>query len=579
MSAAPLRADPRRRREIGAIGFATPGVILLAIFVGALAVDVGRLAWNKRELQEVADLAAIDAMRAFGQCREVSGDPVAAAQASAVRNGYDGNLAAAPNQVEIGNVSTVNGVRTFTAGGAAATDTALRVFATRRVPFTLIASALLPGNATLQAEAVAKREAVGSLSAGSFAARFDSSDSWAFDKTLGALLGGNVSLSAVSYQGLADANFSVANLMAAANVGTLDELLALQMTGPEYLTLLADAVSDGGSSSAAATLTSLVGSLGAGLTLTLGDVIDVESGMSADAFDAQLNALDMLSVGAQVARGDAAVVLNPLGVTIPGVASATAQLRVVQAPRLAFGHPGRNSAGEWNTTVRTGQVRMAITLALGNLSVLGAQPVSLRLFVEAAQTEAHLASIDCADALDPVHRVVIDAEPGLVRLGIGEYPNFNTSPDPVATNLVNLKLLGITVAKITGFSDIPFQSPGQDLRFDGPFVPQIDEPSDDNTQTIGTPVGSALSNALSTLLGSTQLQVVALGGPLLTVSQKNSALTALTSKLSPVLAALDDPLANLFHALGISVGGADITVLSLGPVKDGELQLQPQLAR
>jgi hypothetical protein len=58
----------------------------------------------------------------------------------------------------------------------------------------------------------------------------------------------------------------VANLMAAANVATLDELLALQMTGPEYLTLLADAVSDGGSSSAAATLTSLVGSLGAGLT-------------------------------------------------------------------------------------------------------------------------------------------------------------------------------------------------------------------------------------------------------------------------------------------------------------------------
>jgi hypothetical protein len=106
----------------------------------------------------------------------------------------------------------------------------------------------------------------------------------------------------------------------------------------------------------------------------------------------------------------------------------------------------------------------------------------------------------------------------------------------VATNLVNLKLLGITVAKITGFSDIPFQSADRtSLR--RPVRPQIDEPSDDNTQTIGTPVGSALSNALSTLLGSTQLQVVALGGPLLTVSQKNSALTALTSKLSPVLAA------------------------------------------
>jgi uncharacterized membrane protein len=84
-------------------------VILLAIFVARAGGRRGALAWNKRELQEVADLAAIDAMRAFGQCREDSGDPVAAAQASAVRNGYDGNLAAAPNQVEIGNVSTADG--------------------------------------------------------------------------------------------------------------------------------------------------------------------------------------------------------------------------------------------------------------------------------------------------------------------------------------------------------------------------------------------------------------------------------------------------------------------------------------
>jgi hypothetical protein len=41
--------------------------------------------------------------------------------------------------------------------------------------------------------------------------------------------------------------------------------------------------------------------------------------VSADAFDAQLNALDMLAVGAQVARGDAPSVLSPLGVSIPGV--------------------------------------------------------------------------------------------------------------------------------------------------------------------------------------------------------------------------------------------------------------------
>jgi tight adherence protein G len=581
-----LRADPRRRREIGAIGFATPAVILLAIFVSALAVDVGRLAWNKRQLQEVADLAAIDAMRAFGQCRETSGDPVAAAQASAVRNGYDGNLASAPNKVEIGSVSK-GGVREFTAGGTAATATAVRVFATRQVPFTMIASALLPGQATLQAEAVAARTVKGSLSAGSFAARFDTSDSPTWNKVLPPLLGGPVSLSAVSYQGLANATFTVGDLVAAANVGSLDELLDLQLTGPEYLSLLADALSDGGDASAAATLESIAGAVDAGLSVTLGDILDVAAGASDAALDAQLNALDMLAVGAQVARGDAAVSINPLGITVPGVTKATAQLRIVQAPRIAAGYPGKDANGEWNTTVRTGQVRMAITLELTALGLLGNQLVSVKLFVEAAQTQAHLAAIDCADASDPVHHVVVDAEPGLVRLGIGEYPDFNNSPDPVPTRLVglNLPLFG-EVASVTGFADMPFQSAGMDLRFDGPFVPQIDEPSDDNTQTVGTPLGDALSNALDTLLAQTTLTVVPKPPlPPLSITQKNSALTAVTNKLSPVLTALDGPLGAIFDTLGISLGGADITIVSVssGPKAPNEIQengiQQPALAR
>jgi len=161
------RADPRRRRERGAISFATPVVLLsIALPVLALAIDVGRLAWDKRQLQEIADLGAIDAMRAFGQCTENAGDPVAAAQASAVRNGYDGNLAAAPNKVEIGSVTRqAGGVREFTAGGTAATATAVRVFATRQVPFTMIASAIMPGEATLQVEAVAARKAVAGIEA------------------------------------------------------------------------------------------------------------------------------------------------------------------------------------------------------------------------------------------------------------------------------------------------------------------------------------------------------------------------------------------------------------------------------
>jgi uncharacterized membrane protein len=582
------RNDRQRRRERGAISFATPSVLILAIFVGALAIDVGRLAWNRRQLQEVADLGAIDAMRAFGQCTEDAGDPVAAAQASAVRNGYDGNLAALPNKVEIGSVTTqAGGVRQFTAGGTAATATAVRVFATRAVPFTMIASALFPGEATLQVEAVAAREAIASIRAGSFAARVDSEDSWLLNPLFSNLLGGPVTLDAVSYQNLLGATFTVGDLMAAASVGSLEDLLALELTGPEYLSLLADAVSDGGNASAATALTEIAGSIDAGLSVALGDVIDITAGVSDAAFDAQLNAFDMLDVGAQVARGDSAVLLDPLAVSIPGVMKTTARIRIVQAPRIAVGPPGKDTDGEWNTVVRTGQVRMEINLRLSTpFPLLGNQPVSVDLFAEAAQTEAHLDAIDCADASDPVHRVVVGAEPGLVRLGIGKFPDFENSPDPVPSDLVDLKLVvpllgSLTVAKVTGFADVPYQSAGIDLRFDGPFVPQIGEPSEDNTQTVGTPLGDGLSTALSTLLGNAQLDVVALGGPLLSLSQQNTALTTVTNLLQPVLTLVDDPLLDLFNALGLTLGGADITVLSLnGPRPTaGDASLQPALAR
>jgi uncharacterized membrane protein len=589
------RDDPRRRRERGAIGILTPVVLLaIAIPVMMLGIDVGRLAWNRRELQEIADLAALDAMRAFGQCRETSEDPVAAAQASALRNGYDGNLADAPNKVEIGTVTTdANHLRHFTAGGTAATATAIRVFATRQVPFTIIASAFLPGSATLQVEAVASRVAEAGISAGSFAARFDTSDSWAWNATLGPLLGEPLSLSAISYQGLADANFTLGDLKAAANVGSLEELLDLELSAPEYLNLLADAVSDGGSASVVSTLNSLAGSADATLSVTLGDIIQVASGAHDAALDAQLNALDMLAVGAQVARGDAAVLISPLGLTIPGLASATAQLRIVQAPHVAIGAPGQDASGKWNTEVHTGQVRLAINLSLGNKSILGISvPVGIDLFVEAAQTDAHLDAIDCADADDPIHRAVVGVEPGIVRLGIGKFPDFMNSADPVPSKLTDVKVtlppiipfgppVTVQVAEVTGFSDIDFQSSGIDLRFDGPFVDQIPVPSEENTQTVGTPLADAISNALAALLASSELQVTAVNGAVpLTTSQKNTVLTTVTNALQPVLSGppaltgLDDYLTSLFDALGISLGGADITVtwLNAGQKRaDGEV--------
>ena len=52
------------------------------------------------------------------------------------------------------------------------------------------------------------------------------------------------------------------------------------------------------------------------------------------------------------------------------------------------------------------------------------------------------------------------------------------------------------------------------------------------------------------------------GLPTLTVSQKNSAITAVVDELQPVFTLIDPPLLDLFNALGLTLG-ADVTVLSL----------------
>ena len=553
----------RRRRQLGAVSLTAPSLLILSALVGALAIDVGRMAWNKRELQAMVDLAALDAMRSFGQCRETAGDPVAAAQASAVENGYDGDLGVAPNVVEIGDVATLDGIREFTAGGSLGTANAVRVFGIRDVPLTMIAGLFLPGENRLSAEAVATREAVASIRAGSFAANVDTSNSPILNQVFSGLLGGAVNLDVLSHETLLGPDLAIGDLVAAAGVGGVDELLSLEMPSNQYLNLVATALADRGNAAAAAVLNDIAAVANGGLPVAIAEVLEVAPEGSEAAQDAIVNAFDLLDVGAQVAVGDNAVVIDPLAASVPGVSNLLAKLRVVQAPRIAVGPPGRGADGEWQTQVRTGQVRLALELDL--LPILG-NPVNLDLFAEIAPTLAHLDAIDCADASDPVHVVVVGAEPGLVRLGIGTFDDFDASPDPDPTDVVTVDLPLLPPLTVTAAADTSFQSSPQEMRFDGPFVPAIAEPSEDNTETVGTPLGDAMTNALAQVLANTVLDVngAAVIPPVV--------LSPVTSALNDVMPLLDAPLTALFQALGLHVGGADVTVLSLNAD-------QPSLAR
>src|SRR5690606_34993650 len=111
-----LASNNLRHKQRGAIGLFAVMTLMIAVLFVTLVVDTGRLWMQKRQLQSIADIAAIEAGRSLG-CDQDIANVRAAAQAAAVANGFNGTLASAPNIVELGSVTTnAANVRQFVSG-------------------------------------------------------------------------------------------------------------------------------------------------------------------------------------------------------------------------------------------------------------------------------------------------------------------------------------------------------------------------------------------------------------------------------------------------------------------------------
>ena len=75
-----------RHSQQGAVLIMTAAFMLLAVLCLALVVDTGRLYVEKRKLQRVADMAAIEAMSRDGACN--TGTALTFATQSAARNDF-----------------------------------------------------------------------------------------------------------------------------------------------------------------------------------------------------------------------------------------------------------------------------------------------------------------------------------------------------------------------------------------------------------------------------------------------------------------------------------------------------------
>lgn len=539
------RTAKLRRRLHGAVSVMTATFIATVGLAVLVSIDIGNLFYTQRALQRSADLAAMAAVQRL--------DLPTAAQQSVVQNGLtvDGTnitLAVVPG---VWDASAGTAPTYFTAQAAVDGNTnAAQVTITRNVPYFFMV-----GQRRLQATAIAKNTPIVSFS---LASGLASVNSGLLNQVLGMLLGNSnpLSLDLVSYQGLANTNVRVADLMVALGVSTVQQLLATQVSLNQFVTAVVSAGAQNGLagvsvSNALAPNALVVGPLLHDTPINVGNssgtpgVLQFLSTVGNDqsALNAQLNVLDLLSTAAQIANAKNGVALST-GLNLPGLLGATLNLKIIQPPVLAFGPPGKDASGNWRTKASTSQVQLGLNLSA---SVLGLATISVPIGVTVAGANAHVVDANC-----PVPRTNLSADisgaispvAACIAAGADSVSNtLNCSTGPAA-------LIGLLTLPLATIYDNPPSTTGVPFGSDTPYSGlQI---AAGQTQRV-----TATSGVFSALLSNAaNLQVNVLG-----IIPVNT--TAIKTELAAIGSILDTLLTPVLELLGIQLGYADIKVNSV----------------
>jgi uncharacterized membrane protein len=356
----------------------------LALLLMLLVVDSGRLYLEQRKLQRVADNAALEAVSRGGTCQ--AGLTAAQyANQSAVRNGFTPDADSTLNTTCGGLVTGANGVRTFSLN--ASQSAAVRVIVSDAVLTSvargigaLFSAGPVSLNTQLTATAVAAAPVpnVAQLSIRSTLATINTASSVPLNAVVGGMLGGNVSISALGWNGLIGSDINLLsylnqlaiNLNVAA--GNYTQLLNTTATVTQLIQAAVTVLQANGAT--AEVLTALgalqVAALNAS-PVKLGDILQLQTGLPSTALDANVQVFQLLQAMVQLSNSKSAA-----AVTIPanllGLANLTVQVKVIEPPQLsAIGDPRLAKAdplGANRIYVRTAQVRTLVRINVPLLS-------------------------------------------------------------------------------------------------------------------------------------------------------------------------------------------------------------------
>lgn len=528
----------------GAIGVVLALFLSVAVGLSALAVDVGSLYLERRTLQGAADLAAVAAASDLARAED-------AARATLAANGFE---AVATFSVIKGRYEmdrSVAHARRFTAGQQPYNAVQLEV----ALPGQLYFASSFMAAPNISVSAIGTSDAQATFSIGS---RLASVQGGLANALLGALLGGQINLSAMDYRALLDANITLASFLSAlatevdVTAGSYDQVLAANATVGDVLAAVVRVADAGGQGQAAQAAARLLSQIDAGVTVPLAALVDLgplaraEVGQPPSGLAADVNVMSLISALASLANGDSQVALN-LTTAVPGLLSLKAD--------LAIGEPAQHATwvtvGQEGATVRTAQTRLRLLAEVGGSGLLSGVRVKLPIYIELAQAEARLSALTCAGGQGG-SEAVIEARPAVVRAWIGEVApgglsSFGSSVPVSTANIVQAPLLAVTGAAYAEMAN----GGSQELRFTG---------SDVAGHVVKTAkVRDYLSSLTSSLLQSLDLRVEILGLGI-GLGSVSSIKALVVSLLQPVTALLDSLLAPLLELLGVSLGEVDVQV-------------------
>ena len=374
----------RIRRQSGSV--ATLGALWLMVAVICLAtIDIGNVFWQKRELQKIADLAALagaSGMLDSGSCRknaEVSAQSnggISSEVVQAAAGRWEAGAATSSEEMFKEGVNPVN---------------ACKVLVRRLVPYLFFLSSGDLDGRNIEAKAIAyQTPRIAKVTVKSTLLSLDTEKSKLLDAVIGGLLGGKIKLDVVGWRGIADANIELLKFLdalairAGVNAGNYDQLVAAKIPLGKFMLAMADVLPRNGDLAAVNALEAL--SVGVGnISVALFDVLKLGTGLGTDALKTNVNVLDLVTALAQVANGKNAI---GVGVNIDlYLATVALNLKVIEHPQNAIGDPAKEKI-----IAKTAQIDLSTDVGINIIEVA---KVKLNLNIKLAQGIAEINSYVC----------------------------------------------------------------------------------------------------------------------------------------------------------------------------------------